>query len=1312
MITTYNNVLNPLDRTILTNGNYKNIDEILKELKYDNEIYDLVISKNSIIQEGFFEVSKGDIVNITIVPKGGGGGGKKILGIVASIAIAIVSAGAGAAYGAALANSAFGVAVGMSAGVGAALIGVGVALAGNLLLSAIMPRPNMSVDFNNQDFKHSNTYSWNRPTNQALQSAPVPKIFGTHKITPPLISSYIESIDDKQFFNGLYALNDGEILGVSSIKINNEPIENFTDVRYEMTDGKLSQSLIVNFNDTRYDKGVNKKLNPNKDYVLAQTDGNFITSLSVTLLMPKGLFYANDKGSLDEYSIKVRVEYSKDKETWKPMLGLSEAEVEQWGKPPANFESMIEIRGGRSNRHFYYSDPNYGAQYRHHYNKNELIKEIKAWYKQRAGNLGSVIKAKQSSPLRKTIKVTGLEPSKYYIRARFEDTPKTSNRHASDCYLEYITETISDDFIYPKTALLAVRALATDQLSGSIPTVSCSVSANSNNPAKVAKQILLDSGVLENQILDSFNEWESFCDKKGFECNIVFDSELSVRKALDTVSILGRASILQVGSKFDVLIEKAEIVPVQSFMFGMGNILSGTFRQNFLPLVDRANFLEITYYDKNRDYEPSIVSVTSQNIDSSRLTSKTSVTLVGCTNEEQARKYGEFQLNCNRYLTETIEFEADKDSLVCRYGDIIKVSHDTPQYGFSGRLATNSENNTITLDRDIELEHGKRYAIQIKNDINEIYEFEVIEALGSNILRANLNGKTFKQYDNYAFGEIGKVSKLYRIIKISTGGEFTRHITAIEYNEDIYNDSPIISNSDFSSLGISNLRANDYLIINNSVKTMVDVAWRGSSLHYVLNYKKVGEPGGKTIRLNESNFSFEALDAQTYEISVSDSFGNRAQIYHKVVGKLAPPPAVSNLKAVELRDYWSLSWGYDDAPLDFKEFEIYENGKIAAKSHINKIDIPKNRPSGVFAVFAVDSSNIKSEPMDISVSVKIPAAVDNFNSVYKDNKNIALWDSNEQELSYEIRKGASWDKGYSVYQGSDTSAELPTNGVYLIKHFYINRYGLRVESEDATALVIDEAVLKANIIENISHPNWSGQKTSLQEFSGSLYLSTNIPLSAGFDATKNVDNLENVDLAGAFVRHTASLIGYYDCRKVVTLNSPKLCNISSFVNTEIMTLSNLFDMFENVDEIQNIDGVRQGVISATIQISISQDGTNFTDFKTFRNGEYIGKAFKFRLKLQSKDKYYTPKITKWDISVDMPDIIESGTASSLSNGATQISFKNNFSIIPKTQITIIDAQSGDDAILQNQTKDGFMIKIINKQGIPVSREFNYITKGY
>ena len=78
----------------------------------------------------------------------------------------------------------------------------------------------------------------------------------------------------------------------------------------------------------------------------------------------------------------------------------------------------------------------------------------------------------------------------------------------------------------------------------------------------------------------------------------------------------------------------------------------------------------------------------------------------------------------------------------------------------------------------------------------------------------------------------------------------------------------------------------------------------------------------------------------------------------------------------------------------------------------------------------------------------------------------------------------------------------------------------------------------------------------------------------------------------------------------------------------------------------------------------------------------------------------------------MPDVIESGSAFSDENGDILITYKNNFSVSPKAQITIINALVGDDAILTNQSKEGFMIKIIDKIGVPVRREFNYIVKGY
>ena len=822
----------------------------------------------------------------------------------------------------------------MAAGLGTYALAAGFAVAGNLLLSAIMPKPSMP-GFDRMDFKNSNTYGWNKPTNQAMQAQVVPKVFGTHKITPPLIASHIISDGDKQYFNGLYALNDGEIKDIREIKINDEPIENFKGVTYEIRNGLNNQNIISNFNDTSYDKNIGKKLNPDLSYSLAQTDGNFVTSLSVTLVFPRGLYYANDNGGLDGYSVNVRVEYSADGKNWTPITGQT-------------------------------------------------------------------ISAAQTSTFRRVFRVGNLPPNKYNIRAKFETAPNTGSRYASDCYLEYVTETVSDDFIYPKTALLAIRALATDQLNGGAPRISAVVTANSDNPSHICRKILEDSGVESLRIMPSFNEWANFCEEKSLKCNIVFDSELSVRKALDTVSLLGRASVLQAGSKFDVIIEKAGLIPAQSFLFGMGNILSDTFKQNFLPLVDRANFIEITYYDKNKDYEPSVVSAGQIAADNSRVSNKSSVTLVGCTDEAQARAYGRFTLNCNRYLTEMIEFEADKDSLVCRYGDIIKVSHDTPQYGFSGRLLEDSGADFVILDRDLDTVGGVKYAIQIKNDVNEIKEFEILEILAPNKLRLNLNGIVFRKYDNYAFGEINKASKLYRILKIATSGEFTCHITAIEYNEDIYDDRENISVTDYSSLGVRNLRISEYLKYDTAknIKTMLALAWSGNSLFYFVTYKSASEE--RTIKVFNSAFEFEAKEGETYEITVKDGAGNSAGKIYNVLGKLYPPGPVENLKAAELRDVWALSWDYLP-PLDFKEFEIYEDGAPVAKTALNRFDMPKTKLNSKLSVIAVDTSGIRSDAANLDLNVTPLADVEGFNSIYEDNKNLAFWrDTGE---NYEIRKG-------------------------------------------------------------------------------------------------------------------------------------------------------------------------------------------------------------------------------------------------------------------------------------------------------------------
>ena len=691
-IITQHNILNPHDRMVLpTYATHSS--QVLDDLLIADG-FEVTLYKNSELQLEPFDIKQGDIINVIFIPTGGGGGGKSIISLVAMIGLAVFAPQLGYQLGTMVMGGAPLTAFAASA------FTAGVMVAGALLINAVLSPSTPSLS-TNDNLSTSTTYSWDESYNKFQQGLSIPKVFGTHKITPPLISKYIETIDNKQYFNGLYAINDGEVNSITDIKINDETIDNFTDVTYEIRNGTLNQLLIPNFDNVRSDKGINKKLSTT--FSTAETTGNQVIGLTATLLFQRGLFYAADNGSIQSNSVDVVLEYSDDNITWLPLgyVGAS-----------------------------------------------------------------TVISDASTSTLRRTFKVN-LSPNKYYIRAKFYENPPSGSRYGSDCYLEYITEEIGDDFIYPSTALIAIRALATDQLSGSNPKISCIVTANSNNPALICKQMLIESGIDSVRILSSFDEWETHCNNMGYTFNGVIDTSMTLRKALDLVSVAGRGSVIQFGSKFEVIMDRAETIPVQSFMFGMGNILKDSFSQSFLPILDRANVIEATYYDADLDYEPTIVEVSNNNYDSVAEENRTSVTLVGFTNRQQAIKHCRYLLNCNRYLTETVSIEADKDSLVCKYGDIVRVSHDVPQYGFSGRIEACTL-TTVTIDREVTLESGKNYYIQLKDNENNIIEHYVNNSLSTTDTLTFTTPLTeaYTKYDNYSFGEVGKASKLFRVFRL------------------------------------------------------------------------------------------------------------------------------------------------------------------------------------------------------------------------------------------------------------------------------------------------------------------------------------------------------------------------------------------------------------------------------------------------------------------------------------------------------------------------------------------------------------------
>lgn len=1284
-IVTHSNILNPnVKQVIKTTARHS--DEIVKDLLIADG-FEVILSKNSVILDAPFEIEEGDIINIIFVPKGGGGGGKNILSMVAMIAVAVF-----APYVASEIIGFTGIEVGA---MGFYAVQAGVMIAGGLLINAVLGQSISTPSLNLDSFSNSVTYSWDESYNQFKQGIPIPKVFGTHKITPPLVSKYIETIDNKQYFNGLYAINDGVVNSVTDIKINDESIDNFENVTIQIRNGANNQALVSNFDNTFSDKSVNKKLTTS--WSDTETNGNQVTGINAVLVFPRGIFYANDSGGISTHSVKVVLEYSTDNENWIRFGGDSDIAgywylvdsdgyISKYAAYNSGYIGGVgslppdALRYGSDKLNEWYFTPGYTAPY-------------------------TTISGSETSTLRKTFKLNYLAPAKYSIRVRFYENPPSTSRYGSDCYLEYITEEVGDDFIYPSTALISVRALATDQLSGGSPKITCIVNANSNNPALVCKQILSDVGISNNRILSSFDEWEAHCELMGYGCNIVFDSSMNIRKALDIISALGRASVVQFGSKFEAIMDRAEIIPVQSFTFGMGNILKDSFKQTFLPILDRANVIEMTYYDADLDYAPTIIELSNSGYDSVAEENRTAITLVGCTSRVQAIKQARYMLNCNRYLTETITLEADKDSLVCKYGDIVKVSHDTPQYGFSGRIIAYTS-TTVMLDREVTLESGKSYCIQLRDKHNNVKEYLVQNTANTTdiLMFTSALVDIYERYDNYAFGEVGKASKLFRVMRIGTSSDFTRTLSLLEYNEDVYNDTGDIDIPQISALGISNLRITDYLRYakDGSVETVMQLAWSGVSMFYLVQYKKTTNSAYETIKVFDNKVDLVVEDV-IYDIIIQDQSGKNVNSTYQVIGKISPPDPVTNITVKELQDDFQVSWDYENYPIDFLCFEVYVNGILFSSQKTQVCSIPIVSSKQIIRVYAVDTTNNKSMFVETTLIAAELEDIEAINVLYENNQQNIYWlkiTSLKTPILYEARKGAVWENGQVISTTSETMLKAVTNGQYMVKAFYTLKNGQKIYCTTPALVLVDGDILPKNVIASFNeHETWSGVKTNTFIYDDYLTLESN----SLFDDILDFDAISNFD----FPNNTVHAIGSYESTNIVNLGAPQSCKISVYFDAYAQNMIDSFDDILDFDSILNFDGYTADDFSISAQISISQDGLGFGAWKPFIPGDYLGQCFKMRLVLITINPNIRPIVTSFSFSIDMPDRFEQGT---ITTPAT-LTFTKPFNMIPYTQITLSNALPGDEIELTNENENSFTLNIKNG-GNNVVRTCNYYSSGY
>lgn len=301
-----------------------------------------VVLNGHLIEEKFWDItSTRDGDNILIAPKLGGDNNS-----MRSLAVIAVAVAANYfTYGA------WGFVAGSLSG---AAVAAGVTIAGSLIASALFPPPTIGGLGKDAQLSDSQMYSITSQSNQVLKLGQVPKVYGTHRMFPPVAANpytEFEANADGKLVNYLYCVYDFGFgpATVGDIRIGDTPIGEFQDVDFRLVD----------FNKPDVDEGVwDEALNKTLKYyhgdvstvavgvtldknssdiptppeatwravrTAATNPTDSLSELSIVLEAPQGLLGVASNGSESERKVFFDIEFALDgTEDWKGFNDLEE----------------------------------------------------------------------------------------------------------------------------------------------------------------------------------------------------------------------------------------------------------------------------------------------------------------------------------------------------------------------------------------------------------------------------------------------------------------------------------------------------------------------------------------------------------------------------------------------------------------------------------------------------------------------------------------------------------------------------------------------------------------------------------------------------------------------------------------------------------------------------------------------------------------------------------------------------------------------------------------------------------------------------
>lgn len=799
--------------------------------------------------------------------------------------------------------------------------------------------------------ENSATYGWDGVKTQTDAGISIPVVYGEHLIGGNIINSYIWSNGEQEYLNILIALCEGEIEEIGQIYINENELDNIGNVEQYTRLGSNEQSVIKYFEDVnRNSSPIQSKLYTDQAYNYT-TEYSDVEAFEIQMRF-NGIYRKNDDGVLFAYTVNTQVEYK--------------LTTDSVYTRAADFE----------------------------------------------------VRACQTAPLTRFYRVENLTSGKYDIRIT-RTTKNSTDREFADQYLMYINEIATDDLAYPNIALVGLRLLATDQLSGPTPNVTTTIKGLKISVPKVmngdsvvawddyywdpdAEEFKLISDdtsltwddetyvtqycanpvwciydLLTNARyglgdyisasdinLSTFVESAKYCEEllddgdgdyeKRYRMDVVIDSRTKAMDILLQLTSTFGGMLFYSGGQLSLKVDKNDS-PVQ--MFTMGNIVKDSYSEVWKSRKEKYNTIEIQYSDKNNSYKLAKISVIDEDAlnDGEQLRIKELRLFV--TKQSYAIRMGRYARNHAKYMNRAITFKAGIDAIAATVGDVISVSHDVPFFGQSGRLIAGCTTTLLKLDKTVTLTAGTN-KVYVRFADDTIEDVEISDGAGD-YTEINLSAPLTQapaKYDLYALGLSGSVKKDYRISQISKESEFEVNITAIEMNENIYDDTEVTIPTNNRSIYTNSipyptdvtLEETLIKLKDGTIENAINVSFARPTLtsYYVKRYWKaliyLSDDEGEhyVLRGETTGTAFQLIgnivDGTTYRIAVVPQAvegdvgltddADYADI--TIVGKSAAPNNVIGFAAKQVGDIITMSWS-ENNDVDLYGYEIREGDSWA-----------------------------------------------------------------------------------------------------------------------------------------------------------------------------------------------------------------------------------------------------------------------------------------------------------------------------------------------------------------------------------------------